>query len=197
METNTPEPAARDLPWEQAFGAEVRRLRLARGWSQSEVARRMESRGAPIHQQQLTRIETGKRAVRLNEAMVLAQVFDRPLTDMLHRADDHEVAYQRALESLAELLERGERITRDHAADFRFFRQAQENASQAIEQFLCHQDRTQSDDSAARTLTERLAAEVRKALKQQRAWAHAFNDWTPPPVDPVSVGKPPGRQEQP
>jgi transcriptional regulator with XRE-family HTH domain len=50
-------------------------LRQQRGWSQSEVARRMEVYGYNWHQTTVGRVENGKRPLRLNELMLLAAMF--------------------------------------------------------------------------------------------------------------------------
>lgn len=64
--TETPEQiAGRQLAW----------LREERGWSQAEVARRMEASGYHWHQTTVGRIESGKRPLRLNELVQLAAMF--------------------------------------------------------------------------------------------------------------------------
>jgi transcriptional regulator with XRE-family HTH domain len=50
-------------------------LREERGWSQSEVARRMKVYGYNWHQTTVGRVENGKRPLRLNELMHLAAMF--------------------------------------------------------------------------------------------------------------------------
>ena len=50
-------------------------LREERGWSQSEVARRMEAYGYNWHQTTVGRVESGKRPLRLNELVHLAAMF--------------------------------------------------------------------------------------------------------------------------
>ena len=51
-------------------------LRAERGWSQSEVARRMQASGYNWHQATVGRVENGKHPLRLNELMHLAAMFD-------------------------------------------------------------------------------------------------------------------------
>jgi transcriptional regulator with XRE-family HTH domain len=66
------------------FGANQRRFREALGWSQSELARRMQEIGWPKYSQvAVSRTEEGTRAVRLDEAISLAGLFGRKLQDLL------------------------------------------------------------------------------------------------------------------
>lgn len=66
------------------FGANQRRFREAFGWSQSELARRMQEVGWPKYSQvAVSRTEEGARAVRLDEAISLAGLFGRKLQDLL------------------------------------------------------------------------------------------------------------------
>ncbi|MHA7298209.1 helix-turn-helix transcriptional regulator [Pseudarthrobacter sp. MDT3-1] len=58
-------------------------LREERGWSQSELARRMVDAGWPKYTQMtVSRTEKGDRPIRLNEAESLAQVFDVELYNL-------------------------------------------------------------------------------------------------------------------
>lgn len=67
-----------------SFAAAVRGYRESRGWTQSELAARMvEIGGVPDATQVLvSRIEAGKRAIRLTEAHALARVFGVSVEDM-------------------------------------------------------------------------------------------------------------------
>lgn len=68
----------------QVFGANVRRIRERRGWSQSELARHMKDFGWEKYSQvAVSRTEEGSRAVRLDEAMALATVLLVELKDLL------------------------------------------------------------------------------------------------------------------
>ena len=65
------------------FSAAVRRRREARGLSQSELARRMQQAGLPDATQVLvSRIESGKRSIRLAEARAVARALDVPLEEL-------------------------------------------------------------------------------------------------------------------
>ncbi|MFJ6453776.1 helix-turn-helix domain-containing protein [Paenarthrobacter sp. NPDC091669] len=66
------------------FGANMRRFREYRGWSQSEVARLMQEAGWPKYSQvAVSRTEEGTRTVRLDEAIAIASLFDRRVDDLL------------------------------------------------------------------------------------------------------------------
>lgn len=66
---------------EGRFGQIVREFRVARGWSQQELADKLAEHGINARQVTVGRIETGGRPIRLNEVAVLAEVLgiDAPL----------------------------------------------------------------------------------------------------------------------
>lgn len=68
----------------RVFGANLRQLREEKGWSQSELARRMQESGWPKYSQvAVSRTEEGTRAVRLDEAIDLAALFDANVSRMI------------------------------------------------------------------------------------------------------------------
>jgi transcriptional regulator with XRE-family HTH domain len=68
--------AGRMTPGED-FRERVTRMRERAGWSQSELARRVsEQLTRPLSQSALSRIETGDRAVTIDEAYALAFAFN-------------------------------------------------------------------------------------------------------------------------
>lgn len=80
------------------FGRNVRQAREQRDWSQSELARRMKSRGWPKYSQvAVSRTEEGSRVVRLDEALDLAEVLGESLGYLLQDREDS--AEQRAAKS--------------------------------------------------------------------------------------------------
>lgn len=68
---------------EQLAGRELKRLRTDRGWSQEAVARRMTASGYDWHQTTVGRTESATRPLRVNEAVVLAAIFEVPITQLL------------------------------------------------------------------------------------------------------------------
>lgn len=79
-------------PWEANFRSSMKRLRALRGWNQTDLARQLRARGLPFHQPTVQRIESGDRAVRLDEAFVIADEFDLSVqamtTDMTEVSND-------------------------------------------------------------------------------------------------------------
>lgn len=82
-----------------AIGTAVRRYREHLGMSQQELGRRMSQLGFSWHQMTVQRTETAKRALRLDEAVALASIFDIPIED-LYRQDADEESYERVLNEL-------------------------------------------------------------------------------------------------
>ncbi|MFK0002558.1 helix-turn-helix domain-containing protein [Paenarthrobacter sp. NPDC090522] len=76
---------------EKHFAENVRRLREERGWSQSELARRMVEAGwSAYNQMAISRTEKNERSVRLGEAIAIAELFDVNLSTMMsptHQVD--------------------------------------------------------------------------------------------------------------
>lgn len=71
------------------FGENIRRLREARGWSQSELARRMQAHGWPKYSQvAVSRTEEGSRAVRLDEALAFSEILEIGLTNLITPSDE-------------------------------------------------------------------------------------------------------------
>jgi transcriptional regulator with XRE-family HTH domain len=63
-------------PWEANFRDHMKRLREAKGMTQSELARQLKQRGLPYHQQTVQRVESGERPIRLDEAFQIASVLE-------------------------------------------------------------------------------------------------------------------------
>lgn len=71
------------------FGELVKEMRQAREWSQSDLAERMVKSGAPDSTQvTVSRIEAGKRAVRLAEAQAIALVFQVSLANLADQSPE-------------------------------------------------------------------------------------------------------------
>lgn len=102
------EAFARNFPWEATFITQLKRRREGLGWTQTDLARKLKVRGLPFHQQTVQRVENGERAIRLDEAHVIAELFSVPLEVMLNsyegplaQASDDVVNLQRAAEGVA------------------------------------------------------------------------------------------------
>ncbi|BCW59593.1 helix-turn-helix transcriptional regulator [Arthrobacter sp. StoSoilB20] len=61
---------------EQTFGAEVARLRSLNDMSQRAFAKKLTDRGMAIDASAVSRIESGSRALRLNEALIISDVLN-------------------------------------------------------------------------------------------------------------------------
>jgi FtsZ-interacting cell division protein YlmF len=64
---------------EERFAANLRAVREASGMSQGRLADEMAARGWPWRQQTVTRVETGRRMVRLGEAQAVAEILETSL----------------------------------------------------------------------------------------------------------------------
>lgn len=101
------------MPWahretpEVRAGRRVRQFREQRGWSQTEVARRMAAQGFDMHQTTLAKLEAGSRPTRLNEYAALTSVLDVNLDDLLREdgpvGDDYFEARERTRRASARL----------------------------------------------------------------------------------------------
>lgn len=81
---------SRDTP-SAIFARRLREERAQGGLTQTEVARQLSERtGVVIDGSALTRIEKGQRAVRLEEAVALAEVVGQPLESLLHDEPEGE-----------------------------------------------------------------------------------------------------------
>jgi FtsZ-interacting cell division protein YlmF/DNA-binding XRE family transcriptional regulator len=67
---------------EERFAANLRAVREASGMSQGRLADEMAARGWPWRQQTVTRVENGRRMVRLGEARAVAEILKTSLDDL-------------------------------------------------------------------------------------------------------------------
>jgi transcriptional regulator with XRE-family HTH domain len=75
--------AQRSDPEVQA-GQALRRLRLARNWSQDEVAARMTAYGYDFHQTTIAKIEAAQRPLRVRELADFAALYDLDVQDLVY-----------------------------------------------------------------------------------------------------------------
>jgi transcriptional regulator with XRE-family HTH domain len=82
---------------ETRFRGRVKKQRDRRGWSQADVAKMLGDKGIKgIYPTTIAKIESGERAVRIDEAAALADLFDVSLDALLGRkqhSQDDELAY--------------------------------------------------------------------------------------------------------
>lgn len=81
-------------PPSHVFGEQVRGVRTRKGWtSQQRLADRLGALGHEVDRTAVTRLETGKRGVSLDEAFAIAAALEvSPLSLMLPRAPEEPVA---------------------------------------------------------------------------------------------------------
>lgn len=83
MNLDAPPPEPRGAREEANFVANMRRLREEHGWSQGEMAKRMQDAGwTEFHQTTISRMEKGSRPVRLGEARGIAGVLGAVVDQM-------------------------------------------------------------------------------------------------------------------
>ena len=87
------------LPWEDNFIKRMIELRTAK-MSQTELARQLNVRGLPFHQQTVQRIEKGERPLRLNEAHAIAEILGSDPADMARTITSDEQELQHAIGEL-------------------------------------------------------------------------------------------------
>jgi transcriptional regulator with XRE-family HTH domain len=65
-------------------GRALRRLRLSHGWSQEEVAKRMQSYGYDFHQTMIAKIEAAQRPLRVRELADFAALYGVQVNDLIY-----------------------------------------------------------------------------------------------------------------
>lgn len=96
---------------EKTFALKLRARREAAGLTQQQLAGQVNAAGYRMYQSTIAKIETGSRAIRLNDAVALAAALDLPLTDLLDDGD----ASHRAV-TAARILRAAERQLREKIA---------------------------------------------------------------------------------
>jgi transcriptional regulator with XRE-family HTH domain len=82
------EKAAAGRVAEDMFVTQMRRRRTLLDLSQSELAERVSRLGGSLYQQTIAKIESGQRAVRLQEADLIAQALGATVSEMLSQSID-------------------------------------------------------------------------------------------------------------
>lgn len=126
---------------EAMLARRLRQLRLARGMSQQDVADHMRDLGHSWYQTTVAKIEKGGRPIRLNEAALLAALFDIPPQELLavappepeDRAND-TMELRAHVERLALLVQTARRVHEQCEADVHDTISRAHQAQQHLEQ---------------------------------------------------------------
>jgi transcriptional regulator with XRE-family HTH domain len=137
---------------EQRFAANLRAAREESGVSQSRLAEEMAARGWPWHQQTVTRVESGRRMVRLGEAKAVAEILETSLDRLTQPTEE-----MRAVEMLAAWIRAAETAYRSIAGETAELLRAK--------QWLRDHPAVTDIDPAAGKMVLDAAAEARKVLR--------------------------------
>ncbi|MFF1321476.1 helix-turn-helix transcriptional regulator [Streptomyces chartreusis] len=124
---------------EDIFVRQMKRLRAAHGLSQSELADRVTELGGSLYQQTIAKIESGQRAVRLQEADLIAKALRSSVSEMLAAAIDKADADPEAnpetmdIESLLARVQAAQRRRDGLAANLHDARRAEAEARVALD----------------------------------------------------------------
>lgn len=124
---------------EDIFVRQMKRLRAAHGLSQAELADRVRDLGGNLYQQTVAKIEAGQRAVRLQEADLIAQALRSSVSEMLaaaiEKADEDPEANPETMdiESLLTRVTAAERRRDGLAANLHDARRTEAEARVALE----------------------------------------------------------------
>ena len=72
-----------EFQYDQLVGARVRRLRLERGWTQEQLAARLQIAGCDVTRSALAKLEVGQRHFYSQELKALHEIFDVRYEDLL------------------------------------------------------------------------------------------------------------------
>lgn len=152
------------------FGANLKRLRESRGWSQSEFARQMQEAGWPKYSQvAVSRTEEGNRVVRLDEAIGLAGILDSTITQMISPPESH-VGWIHELQRQASIVVSAAKSLNDAA-------QAYERARQTAWARHAWITSRAKNQRAANTLMEKLEKELRQLSDVLELSAYDLLEW--------------------
>jgi transcriptional regulator with XRE-family HTH domain len=87
--------------YEKAMGAQIRRLRMERNWSQEYLGKRMEMLGFALDQTTISNLELARRPIRVAEVAALSLIFCLPPFALWHLpVAGAPVSQERARENL-------------------------------------------------------------------------------------------------
>jgi transcriptional regulator with XRE-family HTH domain len=96
--------------FDKQIGANIQRLRKAKGMSQADLARELTTRGFSFQQQGVLRLEGGARPLRLEEGLAIAEIFDVNPAVLVYPAAETAALYAQLLHVLNDIADARQRI---------------------------------------------------------------------------------------
>jgi transcriptional regulator with XRE-family HTH domain len=124
VQLNRAAPSAARADPEERAGKALRQLRLARGWSQEEVAVRMTAYGHDFHQTTIAKIEAAQRPLRVRELADFAALYGVAVQDLLYGPARSITEVDQEITDVAERLAHIRRTADAAAADLEAARNA-------------------------------------------------------------------------
>ena len=72
---------AHKLKQDVSIGANLKKFRLATGFSQKTVAAKLQTQGLDIHEKIVSEMELGQYSIRVSVLLALAEMYRRPIQD--------------------------------------------------------------------------------------------------------------------
>lgn len=169
-------PEATELPWESAFVQRMRTRRERDEMSQTELARAAASKGLAFHQQTIQRIESGIRPLRLNEAVVIAEILGSSLDEMT-KSDSLESLREEAIHNamrLGSFLDGVSKLLEQKENDLEALLQV---AADARHRYLAAWSSAGSKQTGEDLFIERRVEEAHEALEVIRKSVAAWRDY--------------------
>lgn len=91
---------------EDRFRKRLRTEREHRGWSQSDMAKRLSDKGLPVHASTIAKVEAGSRMVRIDEAAAIADIFNISIDSLVGRRSALTNDLAQALQALQEVAQK-------------------------------------------------------------------------------------------
>ncbi|MDX3006723.1 helix-turn-helix transcriptional regulator [Kribbella solani] len=155
---------------ERVIGRKVRQLREDHGWSQTDLSERLARLGLDIHQTTVAKMESGRRPLRVSEAVAVATAFGLPAGALLWLPLTNEPA------SLSELREEMMDLESHLEATRKMMVDTLSTYAQSYAEFsasLHMKAKLLADASAAREKAQRDMALAKQEFEQAQARKHA------------------------
>jgi len=163
-QTTTTQPSAREL-----FGANVRTLREAAGWTQAYIASELQLRGYQLHPSAVAKIEAGSRPTPVDEAIALADIFGVEPGILLSSISSKIISDAENTGAIRKLVAQYETDALSILTHFEQLKEDQANL-RTISDHVFHGDLRLPDD---------LVRRIHYALDAWDCDKVVFNDWAP------------------